>query len=165
MRGGKGVRILAAALLLVEAVVAVSPFAAGLRTPWSSPAVSEKSAWRSWRIGGSDDKDEVVRLRGLLTVAESEVASLSDELLDARAAQVRANTSLKAKDEKVRGYRQIIMRLKEEFIKAEEQRAVEIAKLRQQGGGATTRMAVATTPVRRAALGKPLLATPTPSMA
>ena len=101
MRGGKGVRILAAALLLVEAVVAVSPFAAGLRTPWSSPAVSEKSAWRSWRIGGSDDKDEVVRLRGLLTVAESEVASLSDELLDARAAQVRANTSLKAKDEKI----------------------------------------------------------------
>ncbi len=41
---------------------------------------------------------------------------------------------IKSKDEKVRGYRQIIVRLKEEFIKAEEERALEIAKIKNAAG-------------------------------
>lgn len=63
--------------------------------------VSGKSAWRSWRMGVGDEKNEADRLRSILTEAETEVAGLCEDLLDARAAQGRANAALQSKDEKI----------------------------------------------------------------
>ena len=64
-------------------------------------AVSGKSSWRSWRMGVGDEKNEEDRLRSILTEAEIEVASLCEDLLDARAAQGRANAALQAQEQMI----------------------------------------------------------------
>lgn len=49
----------------------------------------------------TDDKNEVLRLRSFLCEAEEDVHHLSEDLIDAKQAQQRANQALKAKDQKL----------------------------------------------------------------
>jgi len=49
----------------------------------------------------TDDKNEVMRLRSLLSEAEEDVNTLNEDLIDAKQAQKRANTALEAKDRKL----------------------------------------------------------------
>jgi len=110
-RGGAGWgqtgRVLALLAILLRVEATGPSFQPGrLQMRGGMPAaanggVSGKSAWRYWRNGVGNEKNEEDRLRSVLTEAEAEVASLCDDLLDARAAQGRANTALQAKDQMI----------------------------------------------------------------
>lgn len=81
-----------------------------------------------------------------LSASEAEVPESKDGGQDAEVPTVRTRDqmqqkdselrkALRAKDEKIRGYREIIVRLKDEFIKAEEERALLLKKQEKDRGG------------------------------
>eukprot|EP00287_Rhodomonas_sp_CCMP768_P015915 CAMPEP_0196759846 /NCGR_PEP_ID=MMETSP1091-20130531/104908_1 /TAXON_ID=302021 /ORGANISM="Rhodomonas sp., Strain CCMP768" /LENGTH=720 /DNA_ID=CAMNT_0042108707 /DNA_START=162 /DNA_END=2320 /DNA_ORIENTATION=+ len=74
---------------------------AGLFHASSAAKSVREPSWRSWRMDVTDDKNEVMRLRSLLSEAEEDVNTLNEDLIDAKQAQKRANTALEAKDRKL----------------------------------------------------------------
>eukprot|EP00960_Hanusia_phi_P059096 764075-Hanusia_phi.AAC.1 len=82
---------------------------------------SDRVEWRSWRMHVTDDRSEVLRLRGLLSQAEKDLENLNEELMDARQAQERANLALQDKDKKIEQLRDLLQA---------ERNALALAKLK-----------------------------------
>eukprot|EP00961_Rhodomonas_salina_P208304 2810875-Rhodomonas_salina.2 len=67
------------------------PEASMLSSPNGLRSSKLANSWRSWRLDVTDDKNEVLRLRSFLCEAEEDVHHLSEDLIDAKQAQQRAN--------------------------------------------------------------------------
>ncbi|EKX54890.1 hypothetical protein GUITHDRAFT_99541 [Guillardia theta CCMP2712] len=101
--------LLASALVPSEAASAIHPQSRNIpNVQGGFVDQNERVEWRSWRMHVTDDRTEVLRLRGLLSQAEKDLENLNEELMDARQAQDRANLALQDKDKKIEQLRDML---------------------------------------------------------
>uniref|UniRef100_A0A7S4K7F2 Uncharacterized protein n=1 Tax=Guillardia theta TaxID=55529 RepID=A0A7S4K7F2_GUITH len=114
--------LLASALVPSEAASAIHPQSRNIpNVQGGFVDQNERVEWRSWRMHVTDDRTEVLRLRGLLSQAEKDLENLNEELMDARQAQDRANLALQDKDKKIEQLRDMLQT---------ERNALALAKLK-----------------------------------